>query len=230
MAALGAGLLMFGLWHPWLSGRRLRLALAVLATAALAALATALALTGGTSGLLGKTSAAFRSPPAPRGQPSQRILTLSGNFRPKYWSVARREYESRPWLGSGAGTFDLYWDRYRKTSYGTRDAHNLYLETLAEMGPIGLLLLVATLVLPFVALRGGRRDPVLAAAGGAYLAFLLHAAVDWDWEMPVVTAAALYLACVVVAEPARPRGNRDVANVGLSAYARSSARREKEDA
>jgi O-antigen ligase len=209
MAALGAGLLMFGLCHPWLSGRRLRLALAVLVTAAVAALATALALTGGASGLLGKTYAAFRSPPAPRGQPSQRILTLSGNFRPKYWSVAWREYESHPALGSGAGTFDLYWDRYRKTSYGSRDAHNLYLETLAEMGPIGLLLLAGTLVLPFVALRGGRRDPVLAAAGGAYLAFLLQAAVDWDWEMPAVTIAGLLCGGALIR--AR-RGQRNLAS------------------
>jgi hypothetical protein len=48
--------------------------------------------------------------------------------------------------------------------------------------------------------------------------------------MPVVAAAALYLACVVVAEPGRPGGNRGVANVGPLAYARSSARREREDA
>jgi O-antigen ligase len=209
IAALGAGLLMFGLRHPWLSGRRLRVAVAVLAATAVAGLVTALALTGGMSGLVGKTSAAFRSPPAPGGQSSQRILTLSGNFRPKYWSVAWRETEAHPWLGSGAGTFDLYWDRYRKTSYGTRDAHNLYLETLAEMGPIGLLLLVGTLALPFVALNGGRRDPVLAAAGGAYLAYLLHTAVDWDWEMPAVTVAGLLCAAALVL--ARP-GRRSIAS------------------
>jgi O-antigen ligase len=191
MAALGAGLLMFALCHPWLAERRRRLAAAVLAAAAVAALVTALALTGGTGRLVGKTYAAFRSPPAPRGEPSQRLLSLSGNFRPKYWSVAWKEYRSHPWLGSGAGTFDLYWDRYRKTSYGARDAHNLYLETLAEIGPIGLLLLVVTLLLPFGALRSAGRDPVLAGAAGAYLVFLLHAAVDWDWEMPAVTIAGL---------------------------------------
>jgi cytochrome c-type biogenesis protein CcmH/NrfG len=31
----------------------------------------------------------------------------------------------------------------------------------------------------------------VAAAAGAYVAFLLHAAIDWDWEMPAVTVAAL---------------------------------------
>jgi hypothetical protein len=204
MAALATGLLMFALCHPWLSGRRRKLAAAVLAAAAVAALVTALALTGGMGRLVGKTYAAFRSPPAPRGQPSQRVLTLSGNFRPKYWSVAWNEYRSHPWLGSGAGTFDLYWDHYRETSYGARDAHNLYLETLAEMGPIGLFLLAVTLLLPFGALWTSRRDPVLVGAAAAYLAFLLHAAVDWDWEMPAVTIAGLLCGgAVTVAGPGR---------------------------
>lgn len=203
MAALGVGLLMFALCHPWMSGPRRRLAAAVLGAAAVAALVAALALTGGTGGLVGKTYAAFRSPPAPRGQPSQRLLTLSGNFRPKYWSVAWTEYRSHPWLGSGAGTFDLYWDHYRETSYGARDAHNLYLETLAEMGPVGLLVLAVTLLLPFGALRG-RRDSVFAGAAAAYLVYLLHAAVDWDWEMPAVTIAGLLCGgALTVAGPGR---------------------------
>jgi O-antigen ligase len=204
MAALAVGLLAFALGHPWLSGRRRRLAASVLTAAALAVLVVALALTGGTGRLVGKTYAAFRSPPAPRGQPSQRLLTLSGNFRPKYWSVAWKQYRAHPWLGSGAGTFDLYWDRYRETQYGSRDAHNLYLETLAETGPVGLLLLVITLLIPFAVLRRGERDPVLAAAGGAYVAFLLHAAVDWDWEMPAVTIAGLLCgAALTLARPGR---------------------------
>jgi O-antigen ligase len=195
MAALGAGLLAFALCHPAVSGRRLRLGAAVFATVAVAGLGTALVLTGGASRLVGKTYRAFNSPPAPHGRPSQRLLTLSGNFRSKYWSVAWREYRSHPWLGSGAGTFDLYWDRYRQTIYGARDAHNLYLETLAELGPVGLALLVGTFALPFLGLGRRRRDPLLAATAGAYLAFLLHAAVDWDWEMPAVTVAGLLCGC-----------------------------------
>src|SRR5207248_4241726 len=101
LAALGAGLLAFALCHPWVSGRRLRLGVAVLAIAALAALGTALAITGGASKLVGKTYTAFSSPPASNGQPSQRLLTLSGNFRSKYWGVAWNEYSGHPWLGSG---------------------------------------------------------------------------------------------------------------------------------
>jgi O-Antigen ligase len=191
LAALAAGLLVFALCHPWLSGRRLRLTAAVLTVVAVAGLGTALALTGGAGRLLGKTYRAFNSPPSSSGQPSQRLLTLSGNFRSKYWRVAWDEYTAHPWLGSGAGTFDLYWDRDRATIYGARDAHNLYLETLAELGPLGLTLLLATVVIPLLGLRGSRPDPLVASAAGAYLAFLLHAVVDWDWEMPAVTITGI---------------------------------------
>src|SRR5207302_524238 len=37
-----------------------------------------------------------------------------------------------------------------------------------------------------------RRRPLVAAAAGAYVAFLVHAAVDWDWQIPAVTLAALF--------------------------------------
>ena len=189
--ALGAGLLVFAFCHPFVSGRRRRLAAVGVAVLALTALGVGLVHAGSPGALLGRTYGAFRSPPAPHGQQSQRLLTISSNFRLDYWKVAWAEYRAHPWLGSGAGTFDLYWNRDRKTIYGALDAHNLYLETLAELGPAGLALLAATLALPFLALRGPR-DPLLAAAAGAYLAFLLHAAVDWDWEMPAVTLAGLF--------------------------------------
>lgn len=191
LLALGAGALVFTFSHPWVSGRNMRLTAGVVAAVALIALGTGLVVTGGPGALIGKTSSAFRSPPAPNGQRSERLLTLSGNFRPQYWRVAWLEYRSHPWLGSGAGTYDLYWDRYRRTIYGARDAHNLYLETLAELGPVGLVLLVVTLALPLLGLGMARRDSVLAAGAGAYVAFLVHAAIDWDWEMPAVIVAGL---------------------------------------
>ena len=205
LAALGAGLLVLALCHPWMSRRRLRLGAAVLAVAALVAFGAALALTGGAGQLLGKTYRAFNSPPASGGKTSQSLVSLSGNFRSKYWRVAWDEYRAHAWLGSGAGTFDLYWDRDRATIYGARDAHNLYLETLSELGPIGLVLLLATVALPFLGLRGGRPDPLIAAAAGAYLAFLLHAVVDWDWEMPAVTVSALLCGSALVLAQASGR-------------------------
>jgi hypothetical protein len=115
---------------------------------------------------------------------------LVGQNRPRYWHVAWKEWELNRALGSGAGTFDRYWLHYRGVGSFARDAHSLYLETLAELGPIGLALLLAALLIPLLALRGDR-DPLLATAAGAYVAFLVHAGVDWDWEIPAVTLAGL---------------------------------------
>jgi tetratricopeptide (TPR) repeat protein len=102
-------------------------------------------------------------------------------------------------MGSGAGTYDLYWTRERPLPVGALDAHNLYLETLAELGPLGLLLLAAFLVTPLLALGRARRRPGIAAAGGAYVAYVLAAAVDWHWELPTVTLVALCCGAAVVA-------------------------------
>jgi hypothetical protein len=141
-------------------------------------------------------------------------------YRPTYWHVAWREYEAHPWLGSGAGTFGDYWVRYGEPALqgGALDAHNLYLETLAELGPFGLALLASTLALPLVAAFRVRAHPFASAATGAYAAFLSHAALDWDWEMPAVTLAALVCASAVII------AGRDGARARvLSAHARAGA-------
>jgi O-antigen ligase len=118
------------------------------------------------------------------------LAKLFGQNRPLYWHVAVKEWELNRVLGSGAGTFDRYWLHYRTVGSFARDAHSLYLETLGELGPFGLALLLAALLVPLLALRG-RRDPLLATAAAAYVAFLVHAGVDWDWEIPAVTLAGL---------------------------------------
>ena len=94
-----------------------------------------------------------------------------------------------------------------------RDAHSLYLEILAELGPIGLALLVAALVLPLVALWRVRAWAPAATPAAAYLAWLVHAGIDWDWEVPVTTLVAL--ACAAVLLGATPlRGTRAPATAG----------------
>jgi hypothetical protein len=121
-------------------------------------------------------------------------------YRPAYWHVAWKEAAAHPALGGGAGTFADYWSRYGDPNLagGALDAHNLYLETLAELGVVGLVLLVAALVLPLLVALRHRSNPLAAPAIGAYAAFLVHAVVDWDWEMPAVTLAALACGAAVL--------------------------------
>jgi O-antigen ligase len=145
---------------------------------------------------------------------------LAGANRPHYWGVAWREYKMNPLTGSGAGTFDSFWLHYRPISSFARDAHSLYVETLAELGPLGLALLVLALAVPLLALRR-RGDPLLAAAAGAYVAFALHVAVDWDWELPAVTLGGLACGAALLAGSRRSgaRAIHPVAQLGLVAVA-----------
>ena len=122
--------------------------------------------------------------------------------RASYYRVAwHDEYTAHPALGSGAGTFALYWARsgHVASRGGALDAHSLYLETLAELGPLGLALLLAALLLPLRLATARRRGAYVPAAAAAYVAFLVHAGLDWDWELPVVVVAALSCASAVVA-------------------------------
>ena len=141
-------------------------------------------------------------------------------YRASYWHVAWREYIAHPWLGSGAGTFGSYWLRYGIPGLagGALDAHNLYLETLAELGPLGLALVVGALGLPLVSAVRSRSDVFTSAAAGGYVAILAHAALDWDWEMPAVMLAGLVCAAALVAAR-RP----DVRTYGPGTGARATA-------
>jgi hypothetical protein len=97
-------------------------------------------------------------------------------------------------------------------TFAIQDAHSLYVEVLAELGVVGLVLLVVPLALVAFALaRGLRRSRdryVHAALGAALLAWLVRAALDWDWEMPAIT---IWLFCAGGAALAvSQRGHRRV--------------------
>jgi hypothetical protein len=130
--------------------------------------------------------------------------------------------QDHPVLGGGANEFRRYWLRYRPVAFGTLNAHNLYLETLADLGPVGLLLVLGALVVPLVAAVRARARPLVAAIAGAYVAFLGAAALDWDWQLPAVTLAALACGTALIAtarpeDAARPAGRRlRVAAVALA--------------
>lgn len=121
---------------------------------------------------------------------NRRLFSLAGNGRVAMWKIAWHDARDHPWLGSGAGTYEEYWLRHRPVTGKVRDAHSLYLQTLAELGPLGLALLVALLLVPIAALGRARRHPLAVGACGAYVAFLVHAGTDWDWQVPAVTMTA----------------------------------------
>ncbi|HKP17407.1 MAG TPA: O-antigen ligase family protein [Gaiellaceae bacterium] len=163
--------------------------------------------------------------PAPNSQEdlNNRLFNLSSNGRKEHYHTAWQQAAAHPVLGGGAGSYGSYWFQHRRTAAPGRDAHSLYLETFAELGIPGLLFLAVALGVPLAAVRRARSSPLAAAAFGAYAAYLLHAAIDWDWEMPAVTLTALFCGLALLAA-ARGGGERrplrpSVRWVGLGATA-----------
>jgi O-antigen ligase len=114
--------------------------------------------------------------------------------RAAYWGAARHMVAAHPLGGTGAGTFHV---DYTSLPPG-HDAHSLYLQAFAELGVVGLVLIVALVALPLgLAIRRG-----LAAPAAGLAVFALAAGVDWDWQLPAVTVAALALAAATSAKPA----------------------------
>jgi hypothetical protein len=62
-----------------------------------------------------------------------------------------------------------------------------------------------------------RSDPFASAAAGAYVAFLAHAALDWDWEMPTVTLAALACAAALTVAERGQAPTRTLGSAGRAA-------------
>ena len=191
--------------------------------AALIVAAGALVAAGGPVDAVDRATASFRMPlVAGEGDLQRRLLSVSGNGRGDYWRVAWDAAREEPLLGVGAGGYEAEWLRERPVAVHARDAHNLYLETLAELGPIGLLLLAGTLVLPLWAAIRTRQTRLVAAAAGAYAAYLVHASVDWDWELPALAIPALFCAAAALTaggadEPPWLTGRRRVLALGLVA-------------
>jgi hypothetical protein len=162
----------------------------LLGTASLMAAVAAVVVAGAL--IVPRLAAGFGAPPIEHANLNARVLDASGNRRAEVWRIAVDDVRAHPLLGSGAGSYEYVFYRRRDTAaLNVRDAHSLYLETLAELGPLGLALLVGTLALPLVAAVRARRSPFVAPAAGAYAAFLAHAGWDWDWELPAVALVGL---------------------------------------
>jgi hypothetical protein len=143
--------------------------------------------------------------------PAQRLGYLGGGRR-ILWSVALDTFAAHPLRGTGAGTFEYVWNRDRRRSHHVRDAHSLYLESLAEIGLPGaalVLLFVAAMVVGAVRGTLAQREPSRrgAAAGcaAAVLVFAVTAGVDWMWESTAVPVLAITCAALAMAGTAPRR-------------------------
>jgi O-antigen ligase/polysaccharide polymerase Wzy-like membrane protein len=179
-----------------------RQSLLAVAAGALAVLVAVAALN--VPGRVSQAWSDFKAEGGPGGQGTGRLSSAAGGNRYQLWSSAAQENASKPLTGTGSGTFEYWWNRNGDVRSVVRDTHSLYLQTLGELGVVGLALLAAFLATvlaggTWATLRAGRRGrPQLAAGVAGCAAFCVTAAFDWMWQIPVVPVAALLLASTLV--------------------------------
>ncbi|HEX2088135.1 MAG TPA: O-antigen ligase family protein [Solirubrobacteraceae bacterium] len=146
----------------------------------------------------------------------EHLTSGGGSGRWQFWDAALDQFAEHPLAGEGAGSYEAWWAQHGTLDWFVRNAHSLWLETLGELGLVGLLLLGGALATGAVAgaarLRGGARAPAdeprriaLAALLAVLAGFAAGAALDWVWQLPAVAAVAL-IALGLVVGPATARG------------------------
>jgi hypothetical protein len=143
-----------------------------------------------------------------RRQGASRLTSVESR-RYDYWRIGLDAFARQPLTGVGAGGFRVEWLRRRPVAENALEVHSLPLEMAAELGIPGLLGLGLFLGGGGVAAsRALRRHRALApgACAGATV-WCLHAAIDWDWQIPAVTLPAVVMAGSLIAlseTPAAP--------------------------
>jgi hypothetical protein len=139
------------------------------------------------------------------GDQTGRLFSLNNNGRIAAWKVAWHGFETQPVGGLGAGTFGEYWTQHRQITMNIQDAHNLYVETLFELGVVGLVFVAGLILIPFAGLLRARRTPAVGALA-ALVAFAVASFADWHWELAGVTLCAVLCGGAALAVRREPGG------------------------
>jgi hypothetical protein len=125
------------------------------------------------------------------------LLSSSGSGRWQFWGAASSEFQAHPLNGGGAGSWQAWWLQHSTLGgFFTQYTHSLYLESLAELGIVGLLLIGGAVV---VAVAGAGRSALrlrsgeIAAAAASGIAFFAAAAYDWVWQLAGIASVGVGL-------------------------------------
>jgi O-antigen ligase len=128
-------------------------------------------------------------------------LTIASPDRAAAAHAALQLAADRPLTGTGPGRAVLTWVQHngRVTS---RYVHNEYLQVLAELGFVGLALLVVLLAsLAWTIWRGRLHAPstaIWAGAAAGLAALAVHSGLDFLWHLPAIPLAGAVLAGLVL--------------------------------
>jgi O-Antigen ligase len=120
----------------------------LLALIVLAILAVGGALAHSHRGLTGSVSHAFNALTDPNAKPPSNTpdrLTAVASVRARYWKEALQVFDAHPALGAGGEGYATAHLRYRTETLSVRHAHGFIVQTLADLGLVGLLVALALL-------------------------------------------------------------------------------------
>jgi O-Antigen ligase len=208
---------------------RRRIGAVLLSVPVIVAIAFAGALTVSHRGLFGSVShtvGTLTNPNAPVPANGPGRLTAIGSVRARYWNEALEIFTDHPLLGVGAEGYETARLRYRTAILDVGQAHGFIVQTLADLGLAGLLVVLAMLGAWLCAAgrathpfnrrwsrwRWRRLSDSPHAPEARYTAervglltmvclvatFGIHSFVDWTWYVPGVACAALLCAGWVV--------------------------------
>jgi hypothetical protein len=141
-------------------------------------------------------------------------LTAVGSVRARYWNESLKIFEARPLIGAGAGGYATARPLFREDTLDVRHAHGYVVQTLADLGLIGLAVSLALLAawLAAAARTTGLGPGALVGTGAGALrdypperiglltltavvvVFGVHSFVDWTWFVPGNAVLALLCA------------------------------------
>lgn len=137
-----------------------------------------------------------------------RDTTVEGNTRVDLQQYNLKIFKDHAWLGTGAGAYEVSFQRYRDASISKRVDHteNDYIEILIELGIIGSLPLLVILVAGIhsqVRLLGGLVPPFERGIAFGCLAgtisILIHGAADVNLQIPSNALLLVTLLAIPVA-------------------------------
>jgi hypothetical protein len=204
---------------------RRRVGMVLLSLPVIAAIAVAGMLAVSHRGLFGSIShtvGTLTNPNAPVPANGPGRLTALGSVRARYWNEALEIFQGHPLLGAGAEGYETARLRYRTAIINVNHAHGFAVQTLADLGLVGLVVVLALLgawltaagraTHPFNrrwrAWRWRRLSGLDPPSARIYTAervglltmvcllatFGVHSFVDWTWYIPGLACAALLCA------------------------------------